>query len=231
MSRKGVIYIARFPNGKCYVGQTRMKFERRVYAHTFAAKGESDLAIYRAWRKHGAPVFSVLDEAPVDELDLLEQLYIEQYDTLSPNGYNLTTGGGVGTTVSDETRAKQSRSLMMPEVRKANSQRMTERMQDPVFKAKVVGRLTATCVTPEQNRQRMTERMQDPVFKAKIVDNLTSYAKSKEGRERNRASAIKRMSDPARRAALSEKSKQLWADPAYREKMKIAKSKGAHVIA
>lgn len=227
--KQGVIYVARFPNGKCYIGQTRMKFERRVYAHTFAAKGDSDLAIYRAWKKHGAPVFSILDEAPVDDLDVLEQIYIEQYGTLSPNGYNLTSGGGVGTTVAEETKAKQSASLLKPEARQANSRRMVERMQDPAFKAMVVSKLAATCATPEQNRQRMLVRMQDPAFKSKIVGNLTTYAQSDEGRKRNSENASRRMADPARRAALSEKSRQLWADPIYREKMKIAKSKGNHV--
>jgi group I intron endonuclease len=37
-----------------------------------------------------------------------EQYYVEKYDTLFPNGYNLTKGGQCGVEVSDETKKKMS---------------------------------------------------------------------------------------------------------------------------
>ena len=48
-------------------------------------------------RKHGWHNFKVeilVDNVPEEDLDNLEDYYIELKDTLYPNGYNLTKGGG-----------------------------------------------------------------------------------------------------------------------------------------
>ena len=44
-----------------------------------------------------------------DELDELETKYIEEYNSLVPNGYNLDTGGKKGYKVTNETKNKQSK--------------------------------------------------------------------------------------------------------------------------
>lgn len=49
-----------------------------------------------------------LSNCKIDELDEKEAFYIEEYDTISPNGYNMTTGGRNSTTVSDKTRQRIS---------------------------------------------------------------------------------------------------------------------------
>ncbi len=54
--------------------------------------------------------FSVLEECKREELNEREVWWIAELSTLSPTGYNLTSGGGQGITLSDETRAKMSES-------------------------------------------------------------------------------------------------------------------------
>jgi hypothetical protein len=86
-------------------------------------------------RQYGKEVFNVelITTCNKEELDTLEELYIKQYNTLYPNGYNLTKGGKVFRSInpdieptnptnipkkrggcinrSSETRAKMTKSL------------------------------------------------------------------------------------------------------------------------
>jgi hypothetical protein len=96
-------------------------------------------------REYGKDIFKVelITECSKDDIDIMEQKYIKEYNTLYPNGYNLTIGGkvfreqnlnitpaiptnipkkrGGCTNRTDETRAKMSQSLVKvmgtPEVR------------------------------------------------------------------------------------------------------------------
>lgn len=95
-------------NGKQYVGQTvshRLNHKRyrpfgylkRFDDHCSAARTTSSKTTYitNAIRKHGEEAFKIelLLRCPKDETDTYEQKYISKYNTLYPNGYNLTTGG------------------------------------------------------------------------------------------------------------------------------------------
>ncbi len=96
-------------SGKAYVGQTTKSLEYRWQKH--AKRGH---ALYAAIKKYGVDSFNleILEECnSIDELNFLEKYYIRQEKTLSPFGYNLTTGGE-GFEVSDETRVKQSAAHM-----------------------------------------------------------------------------------------------------------------------
>lgn len=95
-------------NGKCYIGQTTQKLNRRLSMHRLTNKSAISLAL----KKYGEQNFSIsiIDAYNnITDLNNAEEYYIDFHNCLAPNGYNLTTGGG-NRTVSDETRKKLSES-------------------------------------------------------------------------------------------------------------------------
>lgn len=92
----GIVYLALSrTSGKGYVGQTTQDLQARWRSHRC---GQCH-ALRAAIRKYGADDFdlSVLAEAADrDELDRLEIEFIAQQKTLSPEGYNIETGGANG---------------------------------------------------------------------------------------------------------------------------------------
>ena len=111
-------------NGKNYIGQAN-KFQgklsdkwgyiKRWKSHVYEAlhsKSDHCSLLNNAIRKYGPENFIIerIDEADdQDELDELETKYIEEYNSLVPNGYNLDTGGKKGYKVTNETKNKQSK--------------------------------------------------------------------------------------------------------------------------
>jgi group I intron endonuclease len=96
--------------GKCYIGQTIQKFERRMRFHCKAyIKNKS--AIKNAIMKHGEANFTfeiICSALSKEYLDELEKHFIAYYNSVRPNGYNLTTGGQNGQIFTDEVRKKMS---------------------------------------------------------------------------------------------------------------------------
>jgi group I intron endonuclease len=97
-------------SGKAYVGQTIQPLEMRWQQHVRDARNGSLYAVHSAIRKYGSAAFekTVLAEAhTLDELNALEAYHISVQNTLTPAGYNLTTGG-LSFKVSEETKRKLS---------------------------------------------------------------------------------------------------------------------------
>lgn len=78
---------------KSYIGQS-INIEKRYNAHLFKMSEKSlfhdELHYYGI---HNFD-FEILEECSVQDLDDREMYYIKKYNTISPNGYNLTAGGG-----------------------------------------------------------------------------------------------------------------------------------------
>jgi len=108
--RMGCIYMLISPSGKCYIGKTIQDVLQRWKAHK--RPSSNCPAISNAINKYGWENFtkSVIDWAPENELDNLEQYYIKLHNSMAPNGYNLTEGGDGGR-FSEETRKKVSDGL------------------------------------------------------------------------------------------------------------------------
>lgn len=125
----GSIYkITNLINGKCYIGQTSRSIEQRWKDHK-RNSGRLSFALSLALQKYGREnfiieeIFSAFDQ---NSLDFHEKLFIIQFNSLAPNGYNLTSGGEhpilsketrekiskshIGKIMSKETRAKMSSS-------------------------------------------------------------------------------------------------------------------------
>lgn len=116
----GIIYLATFPNGKMYVGQTICDLEHRKNQHkNEAGRGEGS-TFHKAINKYGFNniKWEIIDSGNNQkELDNKEKHYIKQYRTFTGykncQGYNRTLGGeGVrGLIHSKDTRTKISNSL------------------------------------------------------------------------------------------------------------------------
>lgn len=93
------IYKITFTNQKSYIGQTcNLKRRLREYKN-WEKCCVSQTALYAAFQKYGYDnaTFSIIYESSetLDQefLDNLEIKYIEEYKTLTPNGYNIEKGG------------------------------------------------------------------------------------------------------------------------------------------
>jgi hypothetical protein len=117
----GVIYIITcIPSMKSYIGQANNYIsgskphgtDDRWREHVYEAYHHCDKCILleNAIRKYGKNAFLVktICHVPCKELNDLETHYIESFDTVTPNGYNLTKGGQAFKPTK-ETRMKQSK--------------------------------------------------------------------------------------------------------------------------
>ena len=127
---KGEIYMITSPNGKKYIGQTRIFYKNkdgkymkhginsRWSGHKSAARNETcNTVLARSMRKYGINNFTIktIFICDISQLNYFEVKYIRQYNTMIPNGLNMITGGNVlsgagnpnyGKTTSDETKEK-----------------------------------------------------------------------------------------------------------------------------
>jgi group I intron endonuclease len=109
----GEIYlITNIIDNKLYVGQTRShrmnkdkyrpfgsigRFKDHISEAINNTKKYQCVYLNNAIRKYGSDKFKIelIEKCEVKDLDKKEQYYISKYNTLFPNGYNLTIGGQV----------------------------------------------------------------------------------------------------------------------------------------
>lgn len=111
----GILYlITNKINGKQYVGQTTVSLESRWTNHLKRAQyNPQHSALSQAINKYGSHNFSletISQHDSQEELDAAEIEAIKIYNSLSPTGYNLQTGGSNGKP-SEETRRKMAESM------------------------------------------------------------------------------------------------------------------------
>lgn len=111
MITNGFIYRFVFPNGKSYIGQTKHKISTRWAQHKNASETPSNKSysfpLYKAIRCYGWDNIQkeILIECPTEELNDQEIKFINEFGSLSPNGYNMNTGGN-SFTMSEESKRK-----------------------------------------------------------------------------------------------------------------------------
>ena len=98
----GIYMFRNLLNGKCYIGQAE-KLRKRLLHHLSNLKNERyDAPIYKALKKYGLENFELkilqtfhdaLGSRTKQLLDYWEIKYIDEFNTLRPNGYNITPGG------------------------------------------------------------------------------------------------------------------------------------------
>lgn len=109
--RNGLIYCLTCPNGKCYVGQTVRKLERRLEEHE---KYNDCKYIHEAIMQHGMSnmIVDVLFQGVESELDKQEKKYISELNSLHPNGYNIRSGGSHGSIHCPASRERMRQSKL-----------------------------------------------------------------------------------------------------------------------
>nr|DAG76116.1 MAG TPA: intron associated endonuclease [Caudoviricetes sp.]DAH93860.1 MAG TPA: intron associated endonuclease [Caudoviricetes sp.] len=89
----GFIYMYTSPSGKKYIGQTTRSLFERGGRRGQHYKGCD--CFYSAIQKYGFNSFEweILKEVKIFELNEAEKEFIQKYNTLTPNGYNISAGG------------------------------------------------------------------------------------------------------------------------------------------
>jgi len=249
----GCIYMAENrTNGKRYIGQTIGSLKSRRNGHEQSAKnGSANTPFYNALRKHGPEAFkwrTVCKDVQDDELDDLERLVIEVWNTRVPFGYNLASGGSsgrhaerskirisitlTGHPVLEETKEKIRQALLgrkCPE----HSARMKGRKHTLETKSKMSKAHRGRLKTAEAIRNwKIAMSNRTPEAKRKSMIGLRKYnAKrvaegiSEETREKLRASHVgKTQSEESKRKrSASLKGRKRSAE--VRLRMKVAQLK------
>ena len=151
----GYIYkIINIKNQKIYIGQTIKKrptdrFSQHKYLALHPQQEKNISYLHRAMKSDGIDNFKFEIIEQVDNLLLneREKYWIKQYNSLAPNGYNLTVGGqgtlGFSRPQSQEERNKKGNSVKKyyqnyPQAREKVSQRTKELWKDPEYREKVI---------------------------------------------------------------------------------------------
>lgn len=90
------MYKLTFANGKSYIGITSTSLGRRTVLHRSQAKNMIAGHLQRAIRKYGFSSIIIEVIGTTEDWNSLcemEKLAIAEFNTLSPNGYNMTPGG------------------------------------------------------------------------------------------------------------------------------------------
>ena len=95
-------------NGKRYIGLTGEKDPTQRWGSN-GINYKACTAFYNAIKKYGWNNFTHIilkDKLTQEEAIYWEKQYIKEYNTISPNGYNLTSGGEINKEISEETRQR-----------------------------------------------------------------------------------------------------------------------------
>lgn len=97
--------ITNLITGKLYIGQTSKTLNERLEAHIRCAKKKVNRYLYDAMNHYGFHNFTieVIEETCEALANEREIHWIAQLNTLLPNGYNMTIGGGGGNTLASKS--------------------------------------------------------------------------------------------------------------------------------
>jgi group I intron endonuclease len=229
VSIMGIIYILKNKlDNKYYVGKTTNIFEKRFKQHQ-----TSHSHIGNAIRKYSVNSFDrlVLENVPDEELDYWEQHYIQECNSISPNGYNLTYGGEGGKK-SDETKKKiseNSRGKKKPSFTEEHKKKISEALKRNAFTKKNKVWLGRTFTEEykkkikEVNKVRtLTEEQKKKISEAK-KGNTNMYGKSHTEEAKQKMRIARKLYWEKNKIIFSEEAKQKMriARKLYWEKKKI----------
>ena len=208
----GICYKATAPSGKAYIGQTASDFSKRKSAHRKDTRNPCPL--HHALKKYGDAMRWEIVACAWDKegLDFAERTLIAQHGTLSPNGYNLKTGGANGKPC-DETKAKLSA--------KASRQ-----WNSPEYRRKHAAAMSSPAVLKKM-KKGVKERNADPEYQAKHALGIGA-ANARPEVKANRSAASKKVGRTLKeRKRRSNVAKAQWANPAHRA-LVVAAAKEQH---
>ena len=193
------VYCIEFPNGKRYIGITRLKPEARWGD---GKKYKTCVLVNRAIEKYGWKNVThlVIDQAETkEEAEAKEKYYIAAYKTTDKEfGYNILAGGDVSTCeLTDEMRAKlgsgwrgKTRSQEEKDKISAGVKKTFNRAESNGHRGLSASAETKNKMSESQKArwddekrmvasERLRERMADPEYKERIISNLSKYKRKK----------------------------------------------------
>lgn len=107
----GIYIITNLINGKVYIGQSK-NITNRLARHR---RGGDRCLLHRAIKKYGVDnfKFEVLEECQEEDLNEREIYYIAQYNSVVPNGYNISYGGNSHKHASGEKNSQSKMTTKM----------------------------------------------------------------------------------------------------------------------
>lgn len=106
-----ILYKLDFPNGKSYIGITKSTLDKRVSQHIASSRNPKQLINY-AIKKYGDNFHKrILVIGKLNYIKDLEIKSISRFNTISPNGYNLSLGGDTSPTINPLVARKMALSL------------------------------------------------------------------------------------------------------------------------
>ena len=110
-------------SGRCYIGQTIQDPYRRRLEHISDSKHTTkEYHFHNALRKYGIDSFTfeiIAAANSLEELNLLEEKYVEQFDSIS-NGFNIRQAGG------NKLHSEESKKRMSESQKLAHAKRKAE---------------------------------------------------------------------------------------------------------
>ncbi len=215
-----------------YVGKT-VNVARRLNAHLNAAKNSKETHHRYTWLRRVIaagmrPTIEVLREVSEGEdWQTAEREMIAEYSKVTLALTNSTEGGEglVNIPISSRLRA---------------ADKHRNRLKDPEVNRKFRAVLAAAWADPERRAARMAtlrsaehraklavaqkKAWDDPATRKSRTDGITKSARRLENRERQSRALSAVASTLENRLRVSERSKGLWAQPAYREKVLAARA-------
>jgi hypothetical protein len=237
-----ILYKLVFASGKAYIGQTARNMNTRIAQHNRSVKSGSQLAVHCAWRKHGAPVISVVAEFETQsELHAAEKAAIIAIGTLAPQGYNVAYGGESAPSKNPEVAAKISAKAIGRKFldTTAWSDATSKLWQDDEYRLKVSEGLKAAwndqrkIDTSNRIKAMWEKRKQEnwtisketrKKFSERTFSNETRAKMSQAAKERTRPAR-----DDSTKQKIAGKTTSSWQDPIIRAKrlasMQLAREK------
>lgn len=236
------VYLLLFSNGKVYVGMSKTDrhglYTSRYNNHAREAKNGNPLLVYNAWRKHGAPIQSILSiHETREECCLAEIDAIEKYDSTNPkNGYNILKGGQGQDSATNPIMYEIMRQKVWsnPNWRKKVSDALKGK---PVSVATINGYKKWCKENPELKAEAAKLAWRDPQYKAmkseatklqmanggaehlKIKFKGRGDIRSHEGKEAQREKTKLFLKTDAGKEALKKAATATWSKPENREKI------------
>ncbi|AGE59075.1 GIY-YIG catalytic domain-containing endonuclease [Paramecium bursaria Chlorella virus OR0704.2.2] len=143
------------------------------------------------------------DVSPEDA-DEREQYHINRLNTLTPNGYNLTSGGRYHRH-SEETKQLMREWWQVCENRERRAASLKEAMDTAEYK--------------EKRQKNMLSRWQDEEYRESIKNTMIAEWANEEHRKKRTQSLIIANTKPEAKERVSKQMTQRWEDDNYRDKM------------
>lgn len=180
---------------KSYIGKTTIGYLKRFNKHILNAEKGINRRLYDSMRFHGIHNFTVTLEytaSTIEELNAKEIELISKFNTLMPNGYNMTLGGEGGYTLTSWTDEERK------ELYKQQALKRTGHKHSKETKEKI-GKTQKGKTIPKEVREKISKSL------------LTNFSNLSEEEKKGKASHLREYDGIRKGSKHSESSKKLMS--------------------